>query len=164
MHVSMDRESLRERVEAGEVFEYLLFWGHRVPADGRLTPSCLSQWYPARSVVSGITYETAEHFMMAGKARLFGDDDMLQRILVAPDPNAAKKLGRKVRGFDEERWREARLSLVTEGSEAKFGQSARLKAFLLGTADRVLVEASPFDRIWGIGMSAKNPDAADPRT
>ncbi len=155
-------EELRRRVEAGEVFEYLFFWGHR--SDGRVSSKCLSQWYPAGFVVDGVRYATAEHWMMAGKARLFGDEAHLAQILEAPDPGAAKKLGRKVRGFDEARWREARGALVTEGNVHKFGQNEALGRFLQDTGERVLVEASPMDRIWGIGLSVKNPDHRDPRT
>jgi ribA/ribD-fused uncharacterized protein len=100
--------------------------------------------------------------MMAGKARLFGDEEALARIVAAGHPNAAKKLGRQVRGFDEEAWIRHRWDLVVEGNLAKFGQDAALREYLLGTAGRVLVEASPVDRIWGIGLAAADERSADP--
>jgi ribA/ribD-fused uncharacterized protein len=112
--------------------------------------------------VDGVTYPTAEHWMMAGKARLFGDDAALARILGAPQPGAAKKLGRQVRGFDEDTWIRHRWDLVVDGNVAKFGQDTALREYLLGTGSRVLVEASPLDRVWGIGLAADDERTADP--
>jgi ribA/ribD-fused uncharacterized protein len=100
--------------------------------------------------------------MMAGKARLFGDDATLARILTARTPAEAKKLGRQIRDFDQRVWESQRFGLVVDGNLAKFGQHARLREFLLGTGSRVLVEASPYDRIWGIGVSATDERATDP--
>lgn len=142
--------------------EFFFFWGHRPLPGGRIGKPCLSQWWAGEFSVDGVTYPTAEHFMMAEKARLFGDDEACEEILAAPDPGAAKKLGRKVRGFDEERWRAARFDIVVRGNLAKFSQRPELCAFLHATRDQVLVEASPDDRIWGIGLSATDPRAPDP--
>lgn len=100
--------------------------------------------------------------MMAEKARLFGDDAALARVLAAASPAEAKAVGREVRGYDDARWEEARAAAVVRGNLAKFGQNAELGSFLASTGARVLVEASPHDRIWGIGMAASNPDARDP--
>ncbi|GAA4636501.1 hypothetical protein GCM10023196_086510 [Actinoallomurus vinaceus] len=107
-------------------------------------------------------YATAEHFMMAGKARLFGDAEAEKRVLADDDPGKAKGAGRKVRGFDEETWAAHRYGLVVAANEGKFGQQPALRDFLLGTGDRVLVEASPYDTVWGIGLSASQPEAARP--
>jgi len=109
-------------------------------------------------------YTTAEHWMMASKARLFKDDETLSKILKSSTPNEAKALGRKVRNFDEVLWKENARRLVTEGNVAKFGQNPELKAFLLSTGDAVLVEASPYDRIWGIGLKATDERAKHPAT
>ncbi len=157
-----DREALTALVERGVPVEYLLFWGHRPQADGRVGAGCLSQWWPGGFTVEGVHYATAEHWMMAGKARLFGDEDALGRILAAGSPAEAKKLGRQVRGFDEPTWTERCAELVVEGNAAKFGQDPALREYLLGTGSRVLVEASPRDRIWGIGLSAADERATDP--
>ncbi|MDQ3035474.1 MAG: NADAR family protein [Myxococcota bacterium] len=159
----MDLRSLCDAVSAGEEFEYLLFWGHTPKVPRVIDATCLSQWYPAPFTVDGVTYATAEHWMMAAKARLFGDDDALARILASTDPREVKALGRAVRGFDTDRWDAHRLPQVVEGNVHKFGQSEPLRSFLLATGDRVLVEASPRDRIWGIGMGASNERARDPR-
>jgi ribA/ribD-fused uncharacterized protein len=157
-----DRESLIAAIGRGVTPKFLFFWGHRASASGRIGAECLSQWWPAPFVVDGVGYATAEHFMMAGKARLFGDDEARARILAAASPAAAKKLGRTVRGFHEQKWARARFDIVVAGSKAKFGQNPSLASFLVGTNERVLVEASPVDRIWGIGLAATNAAATDP--
>lgn len=160
----LTRGELEAATRSGGRFKYLCFWGHAQRADGRLTETCFSQWYPTPFVLAGQRYATAEHFMMAEKARLFADEAALGRILQAKSPGAAKKLGRTVAGFDEQRWSERRFQIVVAGNLAKFGQNEDLRAFLLATGKRILVEASPVDRIWGIGLSrdderAERPDA-----
>lgn len=156
--------ALRERCSNGETFEFLFFWGHRPSKSGQVTKSCFSQWYDASFTVDGIHYKTAEHFMMAGKARLFGDEAALEQILAAPEPKTAKALGRKVKGFDETQWKENARRLVTEGNLAKFSQNDDFRQFLLSTGNAVLVEASPYDRIWGIGLKADDERAQHPDT
>lgn len=156
------QEALISQVRAGAKVKYLHFWGHRPRPDGRVGASCLSQWWPSPFTVDGVTYATAEHWMMAGKARLFGDGDALARVLAAGHPSQAKKAGRLVRGFDEEVWTRERFGIVVEGSVRKFSADAELRGFLLGTGERVLVEASPVDRVWGIGLAADDVAAGDP--
>ena len=102
--------------------------------------------------------------MMAGKALLSGDSEVAERIVLASDPRTAKALGLQVRGFDEQLWAEQRFGIVVAGNLAKFGQHPQLGQFLLATGDRVLVEASPRDRVWGIGLAADDERAASPRT
>jgi ribA/ribD-fused uncharacterized protein len=155
------RETIARRVDSGEPVEFLFFWGH-TPKGTDVDASCLSQWFPRAFSVDGVRYATAEHYMMAGKARLFGDEAALARVIAAPDPSEVKAVGRTVQGFDDARWREARSKVVVEGNVAKFGQHEDLARYLLSTGDRVLVEASPRDQIWGIGMGAGNPDARSP--
>ena len=101
--------------------------------------------------------------MMAEKARLFGDHVALARVLRADSPGEAKAIGREVRGYDDARWAAVRFDAVSRGCEAKLRQHEALGQYVLRTGDAVLVEASPRDRIWGIGMSASHPDATDPR-
>ncbi len=100
--------------------------------------------------------------MMAEKARLFGDNENRQRILGAGSPGAAKAIGREVRGFRDEIWCQERFGIVVNANLAKFSQNPGLSTYLLGTRNRVLVEASPRDRIWGIGLDAKDPRAESP--
>ncbi|MEU6668266.1 NADAR family protein [Streptomyces sp. NPDC046727] len=155
-------ESLIREVRAGSRIKYLHFWGHQPLPNGRVGASCLSQWWPSPFVVDGVEYATAEHWMMAGKARLFGDTEAERRVLAAEHPAAAKKAGRLVRGFDEEIWERERFRIVVEGSVHKFAADDDLERFLLGTGNRVLVEASPLDRIWGIGLTADDEAASVP--
>ncbi|MFC8246512.1 NADAR family protein [Streptomyces chartreusis] len=153
---------LIQEVRSGARIRYLHFWGHRPLPDGRVGASCLSQWWPSPFTVSGVSYATAEHWMMAEKARLFKDADAERQALAADHPSLAKKAGRLVRGFDNAAWERERFRIVVEGSVHKFGAHPELRAFLLGTGDRVLVEASPVDRVWGIGLAARDEGADDP--
>ncbi|MEU5218331.1 NADAR family protein [Streptomyces sp. NPDC020807] len=155
-------DELTQQVTGGERVKWLLFWGHRPHPSGRLSASCLSQWWPAPFVVDGVRYETAEHWMMAAKARLFGDAEAERAALSARTPAEAKKAGRLVRGFDEAVWERERFGIVVEGSAHKFASDEALRSYLLSTGSRVLVEASPVDRIWGIGLDADDPRAQDP--
>lgn len=158
----MDLTQLRQRVATGEHFEYLYFWGHQSNKDGSVGKSCLGQWFPAPFLVAGVRYLTAEHWMMAGKARLFGDEATLAKILSLEHPGAAKSLGRQVQGFDQAKWMAVARRIVTEGNIAKFGQNEALGNYLLATGDQVLVEASPHDRVWGIGLAVDDPLAQHP--
>lgn len=155
-------EELQRRHQAGERFDFLHFWGHRPPHDGSVSKSCLSQWFDAPFELEGIRYPTAEHFMMAAKARLFDDSPALERVLAAPTPGEAKAAGRRVTGFDDETWRQHRVAAVCQGNLAKFRQHAALRDYLLRSGDTILVEASPVDRIWGIGLAADDPGADNP--
>ncbi len=123
----MDVERLRQRCAAGESFKYLYFWGHRPATDDKVGKSCFSQWYEASFKLDGVRYASAEHYMMAAKARLFDDPRLLERIQAARSPGEAKALGREVAGFDEARWNAERVGIVIEGNLGKFGQNASLK-------------------------------------
>jgi ribA/ribD-fused uncharacterized protein len=157
-------EELTRLVEDGHPVKYLFFWGHRPRREGSIGPGCLSQWWPAPFEVDGVRFATAEHYMMWRKAMLFGDTEVAAQILAAGHPHRAKALGRQVRDFDQPTWEQHRFDIVVAGSVAKFGQHDDLRAFLLATGERVLVEASPTDRVWGIGLATGDERAADPKT
>lgn len=157
-----DNQWLIKKYQAKEKIKFIFFWGHQVAPDGQTTQSCFSQWWQAAFEKDGIWYKTAEHWMMAGKARLFGDEETLQKILQAPTPAAAKKLGRQVKHFVPAVWDKHKSEIVVAGNLLKFEQHAPLKEFLLNTKDRVLVEASPVDSIWGIGMKAGDEHIENP--
>jgi ribA/ribD-fused uncharacterized protein len=142
--------------------KYLFFWGHTPKRPGTVGAECLSQWYPASFQVNGVRFATAEHYMMWGKAGLFGDEETAAKVVAAGHPQEAKALGRMIAGFDEDTWTAERLAIVTAGNVAKFRQNPELLAFLLGTRERVLVEASPLDRIWGIGLARDDERAGSP--
>ena len=153
--------TLRDRDLRGERTKFVPFWGH-TPKRVGAGPWVLSQWFPASFELGGDEYPTAEHYMMAEKARIFGDEAIREAVLDSLDPGMAKALGRRVQGFDEETWQRERFEVVVRGNLAKFGQDDELADYLRTTGDRVLVEASPRDRIWGIGMRADHPDAEHP--
>lgn len=155
-------DNLIAQVKDGERVKFLHFWGHTPRRDGSLGPSCFSQWWPSPFTVDGVEYATAEHWMMASKARLFGDAEAERAALEATSPAVAKKAGRLVRGYDDAVWERERYGIVVAGSVHKFRSDAALREYLLSTGDRVLVEASPLDRIWGIGLAADAPAADDP--
>lgn len=146
----------------GATPEFLFFWGHTRTPGHDVGRWVLSQWWPVDFTVDGVQYRSAEHFMMAEKARLFGDEEMRTRVLDSETPADAKKIGRAVRGFDDATWLAHRYDIVVRAGIAKFGQHHELRDFLLATGDKVLVEAAPRDTIWGIGLGAENPKAADP--
>jgi ribA/ribD-fused uncharacterized protein len=102
--------------------------------------------------------------MMAEKAKLFGDNQAFTAIVASESPSRAKALGRKVRNFDEQIWSNHRFDIAVRGNRAKFEQNTELRDWLLGTRNQVLVEASPRDRIWGIGLAAEDERALDPKT
>jgi ribA/ribD-fused uncharacterized protein len=162
MDLPLDLEALRKSHAAGKRLKYRFFWGHRPRKDGALSDSCFSQWWPCQFTVDRQAYRSAEQFMMVAKARLFGDDDALAKILATGDPARAKALDRQVRHFSEATWEGARFDLVTKGNVAKFGQDDSLRDYLLSTKGQVLMEASPVDRIWGIGLAADDEHAGNP--
>jgi ribA/ribD-fused uncharacterized protein len=155
-------DELRLLIEAGAAVKYLHFWGHQPESDGTAGKGSLSQWFVAPFEVAGERYATAEHWMMAEKARLFRDPDAERAAIDAPNPALAKAAGRTVRDFDESVWARERFEIVVRGNVHKFAAHQDLQEFLLRTGSRVLVEASPRDRLWGIGMGAKNENAENP--
>jgi len=111
-----------------------------------------SQWHPSPFVIDGVTYNCAEQYMMAEKARLFRDTTREAMIMTSPDPSDQKRYGRQVMGFDFTKWNAAAKDIVYRGSHAKFTQNPDLLAHLMATAGSTLVEASPADEVWGIGL------------
>lgn len=162
MDMVYNLEGLREEYNKGETYKFLFFWGHTPAADGHITEACFSQWWQCHFQVDEVEYSCAEQFMMAQKARMFGDREMLEKIMEAGHPKEMKAYGRAVEGFDKEQWDRACYEIVKRGNLAKFSQNPELLKFLLNTRKRILVEASPRDRIWGIGMGKANPDVENP--
>jgi conserved hypothetical protein, ribA/ribD-fused len=159
-----DLNWIKSTFEKEEKLKYLFYWGHRPMKDGSIGKSCLSQWWESEFEVEHKKYKTSEHWMMAKKAELFGDQEILEKIYQARTPGEAKKLGRKVRNFDPEVWEENRYEIVKKGNYHKFSQNESLKNFLLNTKKRILVEASPVDSIWGIGLASDADKIENPNT
>ncbi|CZS78397.1 unnamed protein product [Fusarium graminearum] len=151
------------------------FWKESDPEAGYL-----SQWYycPFRDDKDErIRYKTAEHYMMFQKAMLFKDEHTAIEVLKAATPRKVKALGRKVKNFNEATWLKHRCDIVRHGNILKFTRAISEKGYkkgspsgnplegslldtLLRTGDRELVEASPFDPVWGIGFKAADAEAA----
>lgn len=162
--MNYSKDWLKKRFADNNPVEFLFFWGHQPSRDGSIIKTCMSQWWPANFEEEGIVYKTAEHYMMAGKARLFGDQENLERILSKVSPKDAKDLGRQVNNFDAEVWDQHKYHIVVKANVLKFSQNPELKAFLLNTGSKVIVEAAPRDVIWGIGLGAENPKSQHPDT
>lgn len=142
--------------------KFIFFWGHQPSKDGSIIKSCFSQWWEASFEIAGISYPTAEHYMMVEKARLFKNLDLIEPMLKAKHPHAVKKLGRSVKNFDSVVWNQHRFDIVKTANLEKFAQNKALKTYLLNTGDRIIVEASPVDAIWGIGLAENDPKALNP--
>lgn len=128
-----------------------------------------SQWESSDFELDGVEYNCAEQYMMAEKARLFGDEETLEQIMDSDDPATQKKLGRLVQDFDQGIWEEDEdngyprcWNIVWRGNMAKFSQNPHLLQELLATKDTVLVECSPTDCIWGIGLRESDPGVENP--
>lgn len=159
-----DLSWLIDRYNNEESIKYLFFWGHQPKKDGSIGESCFSQWWLSPFTIDGATYKTAEHWMMAEKARLFGDQKHAEKIIACTSPAEAKKIGRLVENFDGALWDANKYEMVKKGNYHKFAQHPDLEIFLLNTGDRVLVEASPVDRIWGIGLAKTDEHVNNPTT
>ena len=121
-----------------------------------------SNWYPKEFVIEGITYKCVEQYMMAKKAILFGDIEIYQKIMASADPGECKDLGKLVSNFDPATWDSCKREIVFNANYAKFTQNPELMDKLKKTGDAILAEASSQDKIWGIGMTADDPDAKNP--
>jgi len=152
-------EWLTEVVENGEKLKFLFFWGHAKNPNQRITQACFSQWYESPFKVNGVNYKTSEHWMMSQKALLFDNLDIHKQIIESNKPGSAKEFGRKVTGFDEKIWTAHRSKIVIMGNIHKFNQNRELGEYLINTQNRIIVEASPVDRIWGIGLTKESNDA-----
>lgn len=122
----------------------------------------MSQWWMSDFTVDGVVYNCCEQYMMAKKAELFGDDVVRGKIMSCRAPFKMRHLGREVSGFDTKTWSAVCLGIVEEANYAKFSQNSKLRKYLLETGDATLVEASLFDKIWGIGITIKHDDFGNP--
>ncbi|MBO9633170.1 MAG: NADAR family protein [Chitinophagaceae bacterium] len=150
MHYDMDW--LIGKYENDAPLKYIYFWGHTAASD-TVGKECFSQWYPGTFTVNNVVYKTAEHWMMAQKALLFRNPEIFRKIVTSEKPGEVKELGRQIIGFDELIWDAEKYNIVRLGNIHKFNQHKALKEFLLSSDGRVLVEASPLDNIWGIGLA-----------
>lgn len=132
---------------------FTFFWKNRSP---------FSNWYPSVFTHNGIKYTRGEQYMMHQKALMFGDSTIAASIMLTDNPAEQKDLGRMVSNYDDAVWAEKRVDVMIEGLFEKFNQNPKLKEALLNTGETVIVEASPVDKIWGIGLAEDHPDATNP--
>lgn len=148
--------NLEKQVRSGARPKYAFFWK---PNEKN---GYLSQWYPSPFTRNGLYFPTAEHWMMYTKACLFQDMSVASQILATRNPAQIKKLGKAVRGFRDDVWESKRFDIVVTGNMEKFTQNEDLRNLLLGTGTKVLVEASPYDKVWGIGMDETHDHSGNP--
>lgn len=146
-------EWVREQFDRKENLKFIFFWGHMPAGNDVVGKFVFSQWYHSPFEFEGRIYNTAEHWMMARKALLFDDGEIFEAIAHSTKPGEAKELGRKIKNFSESKWNAHKYQIVVEGNLLKFDQNLQLKKFLKGTGERIIVEASPVDPIWGIGLA-----------
>jgi ribA/ribD-fused uncharacterized protein len=120
-----------------------------------------SNWQSSPMLIDSVRYSCVEQYMMAMKARLFGDRATLKKIMATQIPKVQKQLGREVKGFDPEKWSEVAYEVVLRATVEKYRQNPKLLILLQAAGDLEFVEASPMDTIWGIGLGTENPDALD---
>jgi hypothetical protein len=129
---------------------HVYFWG-----------SELSNWYGCKFIHDNHEFNNSEQAFMWEKAKFFGDDETAELILNTPDPRTAKELGRQVKNFNRELWLKRGYDAMVIVNLAKYKQNNHLKNILLSTDNKILVEASPVDTIWGIGLHWNDDDCLD---
>ncbi|KAF0704565.1 Aste57867_7326 [Aphanomyces stellatus] len=152
-------------MDQGQTFSFHVFFGQdpaAATADADIATSFLSQAFPAPFVVDGRGYATAEHYMMAQKAYLFGDTATGDAVVATSDPNEAKALGRQAKGFNAALWDAHKSEIVEQGNFYKFSAHKELQARLLATNNKVLVDATPWDKLWAVGLSTDHKDVKSP--
>jgi ribA/ribD-fused uncharacterized protein len=149
--LTLYRFSTLKQNKMRETEKYVLFWS-----------GIYSQWYAAPMMINGIKFNTCEQYMMYQKALLFKDEEVANEIMKETNPRNQKALGRKIRNFNDQEWKQNCMRIVYEANLAKFTQNPELRAALLSTGDKILVEASPKDFIWGIGMHYDDEGVENP--
>ena len=130
---------------------HVYFWGDKT----------LSNWGPAEFEYRGKHFYNSEQAFMWEKAILFDDQEIAEKILENDNPSTVKALGRKVKNFDLPSWSEKSYQVMVDVCYAKFDQNPKLKETLFSTGDKTIVEASPMDRILGVGLHWENDEILD---
>lgn len=150
--IKYNKKSLEETNKEFKKKEFVFFWEDQPSNASRISKTCLSQWWSCIFCENDIRYSSAEQYMMHQKALLFKDYIIAEKIMSTENPKEIKKYGRKIEDFDEKYWKKNREKIVLQGNLLKFSQNSNLYDYMLSTKEQILVEASPVDRIWGIGM------------
>lgn len=136
--------------------DFIFFFSHKASKSKEVTDTCLSQWYKCCFYEDKILFTSAEQYMMYKKAILFEDYEIAYCILESENPKDIKAYGRKVKNFKDEIWIKNREKIVLQANLLKFSQNLKLKEYLINTKNKILLEASPYDKIWGIGMKKES--------
>lgn len=123
-----------------------------------------SNWHPSVFIHDGITFNCSEQYMMYHKAKLFGDTEIMEKVMKTDSPKEQKALGRQVKNFVQDEWLEKCIPIMQDGLKSKFEQNPEMLKQLLDTGNSIIAEASPVDPIWGIGLTAEDPLAQDVST
>lgn len=130
--------------------KFTFFWG-----------GVFSNWAPSRFVIDGVEFKNAEMYMMYKKALMFHDYDAAKKVMETSNPKEQKAIGRQVKNFNDNVWVKYCRDIVYDANVAKFTQNKNMFEELMATGDKEFCEASPYDRRWGVGMSADNPFIQD---
>ena len=152
---------LKKDFNSGKKIDFLFFYGHTNDKK-EINKSSLSQWYIKDFKENDLIFNCMEKYMMYNKALLFDDKNIANEILNTNQPKAIKELGRKVKNFNDEAWDKMKYKIVFTGNYYKFSQNTDLRNFLLSTKNKVLVEASPYDKVWGIKMKYDDENIENP--
>ena len=152
LYIDSQETKIPQRKMSVEYNDMVCFWGNQSP---------FSNHYPVEVEINGTKYKTPEHYIMHQKANEFDDVETARKILESDDPKVAKKLGREIDGFDMQTWKDVSTSIVETAARAKFTQHQWLQDMLIQTGNKMMVEASPVDKFWGVGLCADNPKIKD---
>ena len=133
-----------------ETDKYIFFWG-----------GIFSQWYHSNFLINDIKYCCVEQYLMSEKAKIFHDYVMFKKIMDTENPKLHKKYGRQVKNYNDTEWEKIREDIAITGNYAKFSQNRKLYEYLISTENKILVEASPYDIIWGIGLKETDERCLD---
>jgi ribA/ribD-fused uncharacterized protein len=148
-----------EQFNKNKKLKYVFFWN---PDRNNLSAGCFSQWQKSYFKAGGYEYCCAEQYMMGQKALTFNDSESFKKILAANHPKTMKALGREVKHFDGKEWDRIKYKFVLNGNFYKFTQNKEMMGILISTGNKILVEASPFDKIWGVGLDESNEKIYNP--
>lgn len=155
-------DELKADFNKNKKIDFIFFWGHREAKNGEISKSCFSQWWKSDFKREDKIYSCMEQYMMYEKAKLFDDENTAKQIMESNNPKDIKSLGKKAKNFNQNLWDKYKYSIVLNGNYLKFIQNKSLMMFLFSTKNKILVEASPYDSIWGIKMSEKDDNIKNP--
>lgn len=167
-HTSLEFADLRQIYDQSvpghfSTDKYTFFWAGPF-SNWHPTPFLMKHCYTGKlTAYASFEANCSEQAMMYIKAMLFDDKESASAILKTKDPGLQKRLGRAVKNYNEDTWANVRVDVVYEILMRKFAQNDDLLKILLDTGDRIIVEASPYDKVWGIGMGVdKHPAILNP--